>query len=359
MMIELDELAIWLIPISIGIVLVQNFAIYLVALYCIYFVTVRTLEKIPLGRLSERPVLITGCDSGFGWGLTLKCLQAGMPVFAACFDDNGRKRLTEEASKIKDGEKLLETFTLDVRNEESVKKAKEFVESKLQGYKGLWALVNNAGIGDARGWDDWQTPAMYQRFWEVNTLGPIRVTHAFKHLLKKTKGRVVNVGSITSKLPMPSIAPYSVSKMAVAAYSDAVRPELSQWGIKVCMLEPGFFKTPQANPQASMDDAARVWERVPQDVKEEYGEEYFKWSQRAITEYLEYKCKPGAHLVVEAYFNAITSIFPRCRYQIGYDSTFQFNTLAYLPVRWQDWIFRFYYKFIAKPPPFKAQYEGL
>jgi hypothetical protein len=77
------------------------------------------------------------------------------------------------------------------------------------------------------------------------------------------------------------------------------------------MLEPGFFKTPQANPQASMDDAARVWERTPQSVKDEYGEEYFKWSQNAITQYLEYKCKPGAPLVVEAYFNAITSIFPR------------------------------------------------
>lgn len=56
---------------------------------------------------------------------------------------------------------------------------------------------------------------------------------------------------------MPSIIPYSVSKMAVAAYTDGLRAELSQWGIKVCMLEPGFFKTPQANPQASMDDAAR------------------------------------------------------------------------------------------------------
>lgn len=74
-------------------------------------------------------------------------------------------------------------------------------------------------------------------------MGVIKVTHAFKHLLKRSKGRIVNVGSITSKLPMPSIAPYSVSKMAVAAYTDTIRAEYSQWGIKVAMLEPGFFKT--------------------------------------------------------------------------------------------------------------------
>ncbi|KAI6182268.1 hypothetical protein M3Y97_00361700 [Aphelenchoides bicaudatus] len=388
MLVEIDELAIWLIPISIAIFFVKFYAIYLVSLYIVYFVTVRALEKIQVSNLNEKAVLITGCDSGFGWGLTLRCLGAGMPTFSACFDDNGRRRLEEEASKIKNGKELLTTFTLDVRNDDSVQKAKDLVEKKLEGkpYK-LWAIVNNAGIGDnlkadcfkvissapdeyismitskygkrvfdMRGWDDWQTPAVYQRFWDVNALGVIKVTHAFKHLLKRSKGRVVNVGSICSKLPMPSIAPYSVSKMAVAAYTDCIRAELSQWDIKVSMLEPGFFKTPQANPQASMDDAARVWERTPQSVKEEYGEAYFKWSQNAITQYLEYKCKPGAPLVVEAYFNAITSIFPRGRYQIGYDSTFQFNTLAYLPVRWQDWIFRFYWKFIAKPPKHAVEY---
>ena len=52
---------------------------------------------------------------------------------------------------------------------------------------GLWGLVNNAGIGDMRGWDDWQTPAIYERFWQVNTLGVIRATHAFKPLIKRVK----------------------------------------------------------------------------------------------------------------------------------------------------------------------------
>jgi len=354
-MIDFVELFGWLSIVSVAVLLVHYWALYLIGLFVVYFVTVRTLELISVGNLHEKAVLITGCDSGFGWGLTLKCLQNGMPVFSACFDDNGRRNLEEEASKITNGKELLNTFCLDVRNDDSVQKAKDFVEKKLDGKK-LWAVVNNAGIGDMRGWDDWQTPAVYQRFWDVNTLGVIKVTHAFKHLLKRSKGRIVNVGSITSKLVMPSIIPYSISKMAVAAYTDGIRAELSQWGIKVCMLEPGFFKTPQANPAAAEADAARVWERTPQSTKDEYGEDYFKWSQKVVNDYLEYKCKPGAPLVVDAYFNAITSIFPRCRYQIGYDSIFQFNILSYLPSRFQDVVFRFYWAFIAKPPPHAIEY---
>lgn len=93
------------------------------------------------------------CDSGFGWGLTIKCLRHGIPTFSACFDDKGRRLLEEEASKIKNGKDLLHTFCLDVRNDDSIEKAKVFVESRLKG-KQLWAVVNNAGIGDMRGWDD-------------------------------------------------------------------------------------------------------------------------------------------------------------------------------------------------------------
>ncbi|KAI6203528.1 hypothetical protein M3Y94_00567800 [Aphelenchoides besseyi] len=345
-----------LIPISVGIFLIQNFAWYLVGAYIVYFLVVRTLEKVSVGNLQDKAVLITGCDSGFGWGLTLKCLRNGMPVFSACFDENGAKRLRDEASKIKNGSDLLTTFTLDVRNDESVNKARELVESKLQGSKGLWGIVNNAGIGDMRGWDFFQTPAVYDRFWQVNALGVIRTTHAFRDMVERTKGRIVNVTSICGKFPTPTLGPYSTSKMAVGGYSDVLRAEMALLGVKVCILEPGFFKTPQANPQVSIDDHERVWNRVPQATKDRYGEKFYKWSSKLISEYLEYKCKPGAEFVVDAYFNALTSVFPRGRYQIGYDSIFQFTPLSYLPTRWQDWLLRGYFTFVDAPPPLAVQY---
>jgi hypothetical protein len=87
-MIDFLELFGWLIPITIAVFLVQYWGYYLIALFVIYFVTVRTLELISVSNLKNKAVFITGCDSGFGYGLSLKCLRAGMPVFSACFDDN-------------------------------------------------------------------------------------------------------------------------------------------------------------------------------------------------------------------------------------------------------------------------------
>jgi len=345
-------LAIWLVPITIGAVVIKYWAFELIAIFIVYFLTVRLLERIPVGNLRDKAVVITGCDSGFGRDLALKCLENGMSVFAACFNEDGENSLRDEAKGNPGGDKNLETFTLDVRSDESVNKARKLVGDKLEvkGLKGLWGVVNNAGIGDQRGWDDWMTTAHYERNWQVNTLGVIRVTHAFKDLIKKTRGRIVNVSSITGKFPMPTIGPYSVSKYAVAAYTDIIRAELAQFGIIVSVLEPGFFKTPQANPNAAKDDIARVWDKVSDKVKEEYGEEWNKFTQDLVAGYLDYKCKPTPETVVDAYYNALTSAYPRRRYQIGYDSIFQFTPLSYLPTRWQDWLCRGYMHFVAKPP---------
>lgn len=346
----LDEYLIWLAIIGVSLTALHYWAVYLVFLWSVYFITIRLLEKITISGLRDKPVLISGCDSGFGHDLALKCVGEGMPVFAGCLTDEGIKGISEEAARFRNGADLLHAFQLNIRDPESVKKAREYVDQHIGNYKGLWGIVNNAGIGDNRAWDDWQTPEMYQRFWDINTLGHIRVTHAFKDLVKKCKGRIVSVASICGKVAMPCGGPYNVSKVAIAAYSDTIRVELEQFGVHVSVLEPGFFKTPQANPAAAEADVKMVWDRLPQHVKEEYGEHYLRFTQKLVAGYLGYKCKPQPELVVDAYFNALTSAFPRRRYQIGYDSTFQFTPLAYLSTRLQQHVFCWYLRYWEKMP---------
>jgi NAD(P)-dependent dehydrogenase (short-subunit alcohol dehydrogenase family) len=89
---------------------------------------------------------------------------------------------------------------------------------------GLWALVNNAGISSARrGPLDWVTVEDYKQVMEVNLLGTIRVTKTFLPLIKRTRGRIVNMTSIAGRIAAARMGPYCASKFALEAFSDSLR----------------------------------------------------------------------------------------------------------------------------------------
>jgi hypothetical protein len=125
----LEEYLVWLSVIIVGWVIFHYWAFYLILLWSIYFFTVRLLERIQLGDLQTKAVLISGCDSGtytsiefnkfsdflgFGHDLALKCVENGMPVFAGCLTEPGIKGIKEEAKRIRNGEKLLHTIQVKI-----------------------------------------------------------------------------------------------------------------------------------------------------------------------------------------------------------------------------------------------------
>ncbi len=83
--------------------------------------------------------------------------------------------------------------------------------------------MNNAGIVGEHWVDDFLNVDDYQRLIDVNTLGVIRMTHAFKFLVKKAKGRIITVTSIYGRISGGGIGPYTVSKFATEAYCDTLR----------------------------------------------------------------------------------------------------------------------------------------
>ncbi|GBL86577.1 Estradiol 17-beta-dehydrogenase 2 [Araneus ventricosus] len=143
---------------------------------------------------SERKtVLITGCDTGFGHLLAKHLDSKGFSVIACCLfpNDNGAKELQKSCSE------RLKVVGLDVTKDESVSQAKEFVTKNLEDSE-LWAIVNNAGI--LKGVTIELTSLRdFKDSLEVNTLGVVRVTQAFLPLLRKSKGRVVNLTSVAGK----------------------------------------------------------------------------------------------------------------------------------------------------------------
>ena len=90
-------------------------------------------------------------------------------------------------------------------------------------FLGLWGVCNNAGIGGAGGPMEWLTLDDYRRCLDVNLLGLIDVTTVFLPLVKRSRGRVVNMASVMGRISFESMAPYCISKYGVEAFSDSFR----------------------------------------------------------------------------------------------------------------------------------------
>jgi NAD(P)-dependent dehydrogenase (short-subunit alcohol dehydrogenase family) len=137
-----------------------------------------------------------------------------MPVYAACLTASSAEQLQFKCRWLPG---KLYTLTMDVRDTESVTKAKLFVEQNLQHTAGkaqfdinsvmyvacLHGIVNNAGIAGNAAPDDWLTLDDYHQVVDVNTFGVIRVSHAFKRLIKQSKGRIVTAASICARVCLP------------------------------------------------------------------------------------------------------------------------------------------------------------
>ena len=86
--------------------------------------------------------------------------------------------------------------------------------------------------------------AELRRQFDVNFFGAVAVTQAFLPHLRAARGRLLFIGSISGRLAIPFIAPYSASKFALRAVADAWRVELRSAGIAVALIEPGSVRTP-------------------------------------------------------------------------------------------------------------------
>ncbi|CAD6189924.1 unnamed protein product [Caenorhabditis auriculariae] len=314
-----------------------DFIAYSAVIFTAFVIIRYFIELLQISNLKRRAVFITGCDTGFGHDLAIRCLQHGMPVFAGCLTVKGSENL-EKVSKLLSGK--LRVIIMDVTKKEDILKARKILEDECPQYGGLHGLVNNAGITSKEAYDDFLTLEDYKKVADVNTWGVIQVTHELKHLVKKTKGRIVTVASICARVVLPSNGPYNVAKHAVAAYCDTIRQELRLFGVSVHILEPGFFKTPLIDFPKMRAEMSKGWTDAPKHVREEYGEEFYKKSEELSLDFLQTVSSDRIDYVIDAYFHALTAVFPRPRYQVGWDSILLFIPFSLIPTPIQDLVYK-------------------
>lgn len=311
---------------------------YVLILLVLYYVVrwFRELERVP--DRGNKYVYITGCDSGFGNLLARHLDKCGFYVVAACFTEKGEEELKKSCSS------KMSTVHLDVRKQESIDKAAAFIK-ELVGQKGLWALVNNAGVSIPSAPCDWLTLEDYRSMLSVNLDGVIGVTLSVLPLIKKARGRVVNVASVFGRIS-PFGGPYCVSKFGVESFNDTLRLSMHPFGVKVLCIEPGFFKTIVTDTDVILRNTKMLWERLPKETKDDYGDDFVDKVEAMMEE--KFSKMPDSDLmkVVSCMEHAVSAVRPRTRYSAGWDAKFFWLPLSYAPTSICDYLLL---KDVAKP----------
>ncbi|XP_021061273.1 17-beta-hydroxysteroid dehydrogenase type 6 [Mus pahari] len=302
---------------------------YLVTLVGLYHLLRWYRERQVVSHLQDKYVFITGCDSGFGNLLARQLDRRGMRVLAACLTEKGAEELRNKTSD------RLETVILDVTKTESIVAATQWVKECV-GDKGLWGLVNNAGVLRSFAYIEWQRPEDYMPVLQVNLIGLTQVTMSMLSLVKKARGRIVNVSSALGRVAWFG-GFYSCSKYGVEAFSDVLRREIQDFGVKVSIIEPGSFKTRMTDAELAIERTKRAWEATPEHIKESYGQQFFD-DFCSTTKRELMKCSTNLSLVTDCMEHALTSTHPRTRYSAGWDAKFFFIPLSYLPTSLVDYL---------------------
>jgi NAD(P)-dependent dehydrogenase (short-subunit alcohol dehydrogenase family) len=196
----------------------------------------------------QRSVVITGAGSGFGQ-LTARAFAAdGWRVYATMRNPGAPIAAELRAAGI-------EVVQLDVTDDASVDAAASRI---LAGGNAVDVLVNNAGSA-LFGIEEAYTPAMVEKQFATNVIGPLRVNRAFLPAMRARKsGLVVYVSSTVGRIVIPFTGIYTASKWALEALAEASSHELKPFGIDTAIVEPGAFKTGIFAQTQGADDLACV-----------------------------------------------------------------------------------------------------
>jgi NAD(P)-dependent dehydrogenase (short-subunit alcohol dehydrogenase family) len=243
----------------------------------------------------QKSILVTGASTGIGRHLAEALAADGHHVYA------GARKEADLAEL--DAIENVTAVRLDVTKQDQVDAAVTMIKEKGTG---LYALVNNAGVG--AGGPIVETPIDDQSFvYRVNVEGVYRTTQAFAPLVMESKGRIVTTGSISGTGTGPGWSAYSGSKHWIEALTDALAGEMAPHGVSVSVIEPGNYKSRIRRSWASRSiDAVKA---AGGEVTEEMKARYEATAERELS----YKAPDE---VTQAFMHALFDDEPLLRYVV-------------------------------------------
>jgi len=236
--------------------------------------------------IADNQILVTGANRGIGRALVEEALNRGARrVYAAT-----RQPLTHPDGRVT-------TLRLDVTDAAQIRAAVNDVDS-------LDILINNAGLAL---YDDLSDPVALERQLAVNLFGTYRVTHAFLPLLTRSRGAIVNVGSVTAFAPLPLIPAYSISQAAAFSLSQSLRALLAGQGVKVHAVLAGPVDTEMSQaldiPEACPETVAQaIFDGVQNEEEEVFPD--------LMSQSMAQSWRSGAAKALEGQFAALLDVEP-------------------------------------------------
>lgn len=238
-------------------------------------------------NLNGKRVLLTGATGGIGRQLALQLAQKGAQLALVCFDAERLQALSDEIAAL--GGTAVE-IVADFSHDHA---AKGVADSAMQRLGGIDILINNAGILDFVPFQN-QSPERIAQMVQINVTTPMQLTRTLlPGFLARNNGHIVNIGSAFGAIGFPHYASYSATKFAMRGFSQALRRELVDSGVKVTYVAPRAVRTAlnDAAAQRMMEDgniamdepeivAARIVQAIEREQRECHigrPESFFAW----------------------------------------------------------------------------------
>ena len=189
-----------------------------------------------MGVFDGSVVLITGASSGIGAALAREWARRGADLALLARRVDRLERLAAECRAA--GRRAI-VIACDVTRDGDLERAVARAREELGR---IDVVVANAGFGVV-GPLEALTLEDYRRQFETNVFGVLRTIYAGLPELKRTRGRLVIIGSVSGHLGLPGSSPYAMSKFAVRALAQSLGPELGRHGVSVTLISPGFVES--------------------------------------------------------------------------------------------------------------------
>ncbi len=264
-------------------------------------------------KRDSKITLVTGAAHGIGKAITEFLVQKGEVVIAADYDSQGLEKYNSK--------KNIHSIVMDVTDSRSIEEA---VIATEQITDGIDCLVNNAGLFFGGPLVEVEV-ADFEKIFDVNVLGFVRVTKAFFHLLKAKRGRVINMSSEVGRIAFPFNGPYSMTKYSIEAFTDSLRREFDFLDMKVIAIQPGAIDT-------------SLPEKTVESYRKYLKDSEFEVEMSRVWTVLEKEKYANPIYVARAVYKALHKKKPKLRYKVKNNK--QRRLLEFFPSKWTDYLIK-------------------